>query len=68
MLAVALEEARLGLAEGGFPSGRLCLTDTARSWAGGTIGVSRRMTLPYTAKPMLSARRVGSADTRTRSW
>jgi hypothetical protein len=68
MLAVAIEEARMGLAEGGIPIGAALFNAAGQSWDAATIGACRKTTLRFTAKPTPFARQAASRPTGTRSW
>ena len=64
MLAVAIEEARPGLAEGGIPIGAALFAATGGCSAAGTTAACRRAIRRSTARPTPSARRAASARYR----
>jgi hypothetical protein len=64
LLAVAIAEARKGLAEGGIPIGAVIRMSTERLSAPATIAACRMAIHPYTEKLTLSATPAASVATK----
>ena len=68
MLAVAIDEARTGLAEGGVPVGGALFAADGRSWGGDATGGCRRDDPSIHGRPTPSARPAASRATVARPW
>ncbi|HZR66549.1 MAG TPA: hypothetical protein VFA85_15500 [Terriglobales bacterium] len=68
MLAVAVEESRKGLAEGGLPIGAAIFDFTGKLLGSGHNRRIQNGILPYTARLMRSATQAGSEPIATRLW
>jgi hypothetical protein len=66
MLAIAIEEAKLGIAEGGIPIGARFLTRREIASAAATTVVFKRTIRLYMAKPMLLERRAANEAIATK--
>jgi len=68
MLKTAVEEARIGLREGGIPIGAVLFEREGNFLDVATTAECKRAILPRMAKRMLFEKRAGSGVTATKSW